>query len=174
MTVVDLKYGLYVSTYFAVLLILFCWTPANRLLQYEYGHVFLIRFPIIYLFSMLVAVRTSYQLYKAREKREHTIEELNTAVAAERKRNLDLAMQTVISISYAVDAKDPYTNEHSARVAEYSRLIAERLGWTPEQQKNIYVAGRIHDIGKIGVPDVILNKPQKLTEEEFSVIKNYY
>lgn len=173
MTVVDLKYGLYVSTYFVGLLILFCWTPAHQLLKYEYGHGFLIRFPLIYLFSMMIAVRTSYQLYKARDRQEHIIEELNIAVEAERKRNMDLAMQTIISISYAVDAKDPYTNEHSARVAEYSKLIAEKLGWTKEQQQNIYVAGRIHDIGKIGVPDAILNKPQKLTEEEFATIKDH-
>lgn len=173
MSIVDLKYGLYVSTYFLVLLVVFCWTPAKQFLLYDYGEVFFIRFPILYFFSMLIAIRTGYQLQTYMLSKDSTIGDLNTAVEIERKRNIDLSTKTIISISHAVDAKDPYTKEHSVRVAEYAAMIAQELGWSKEQLENIYLVGLIHDIGKIGVPDSVLKKPGKLTDEEFAAIKKH-
>ena len=71
------------------------------------------------------------------------------------------------TLSNAVDAKDYYTNGHSIRVAEYSRLLAQRLGLSKERQEEIYYAGLLHDIGKIRVPDSIIKKEGKLTDEEY-------
>ncbi len=173
MTIVGLKYGLVASGYFQILLLVFCLTPAKQYLLFDYSETFLTRFPILYFFSMITAIWTSFQLEKAARERKTTIGRLNEAVAEERKRNVELAMQTIISISHAVDAKDPYTNEHSLRVAEYSRMIATQLGWNEEELQNIYVASLIHDIGKIGVPDAVLNKPGKLTDEEYDLIKQH-
>ncbi len=73
----------------------------------------------------------------------------------------------------AIDAKDTYTNGHSTRVEEYSRKIAGRAGMSREFQNDIYIIGLLHDVGKIGIPDAIINKPAKLTEEEYSVIKKH-
>lgn len=82
-----------------------------------------------------------------------------------------IIMETMDLCSSFVDAKDPYTSGHSRRVAVYSRKIAEKLGFPKSKCKQIYYAAMLHDIGKCYVPDEILKKPTKLTEEEFNIIK---
>lgn len=79
--------------------------------------------------------------------------------------------ETIEALSHAVDAKDRYTSGHSRRVAEYARMLAERMGLDEAKKKQIYMAGLLHDIGKIRIPDEIINKAGKLTEEEFDYIK---
>lgn len=80
-------------------------------------------------------------------------------------------LQTVIALSEAVDAKDRYTSGHSRRVAEYSQKIAARMGKSEDVLDDIYYTGLLHDVGKIRVPVEIINKPGKLTDEEFNFIK---
>ena len=92
-------------------------------------------------------------------------------VSASHKKTEQMFLQTVTALSEAVDAKDRYTSGHSKRVAEYSRQIAERMGKSKEEQDEIYRAGLLHDVGKIRVPEDIINKPGKLTEEEYNTIK---
>ncbi len=92
-------------------------------------------------------------------------------VSASHRKTEQMFLQTVTALSEAVDAKDRYTSGHSKRVAEYSRRIAERMGKTKEEQDEIYRAGLLHDVGKIRVPEDIINKPGKLTEEEYNTIK---
>lgn len=70
-------------------------------------------------------------------------------------------------------SKDDYMRGHSYRVAEYSALIAKQLGWSEHEVENLRNAAYLHDIGKIGVPDTILNKPTRLTDEEFAAIKSH-
>lgn len=82
-----------------------------------------------------------------------------------------LFLQTVAALSEAVDAKDRYTSGHSRRVAEYSRLIAARMGKSESEQEEIFQAGLLHDVGKIRVPAEIINKPGRLTDEEYALIK---
>lgn len=84
-----------------------------------------------------------------------------------------MSLSSIITIANTVDAKDTYTGGHSLRVAVCSRDIAANLGWNSEQVQNIYNVALLHDIGKIGVPDSILNKPERLTDEEFAVIKTH-
>lgn len=72
-----------------------------------------------------------------------------------------------------IDAKDPYTNGHSKRVADYTRMIAEKMGYEGEELDSVYYIALLHDCGKIGVPDNILRKPGRLTDEEFEVIKSH-
>ncbi|MCH5254205.1 MAG: HD domain-containing protein [Lachnospiraceae bacterium] len=73
----------------------------------------------------------------------------------------------------SIDVKDEYTNGHSFRVAEYTRMIAERAGFSKDVIENFYNIGLMHDIGKITVPDEILNKPGRLTDEEFEIMKQH-
>ncbi len=80
----------------------------------------------------------------------------------------DTIMRT---LARTIDAKDRYTNGHSQRVAKYAVEIARRLGKSEEELKNIYYAGLLHDVGKIHIPDAIINKPAKLTSDEYSHIK---
>ena len=81
-----------------------------------------------------------------------------------------LFIHVVRSLADAIDAKDTYTNGHSLRVAKYSREIACRYGYDEKRQEELYMIGLLHDVGKIGVPDSIINKTDKLTDEEFEQI----
>jgi putative nucleotidyltransferase with HDIG domain len=89
------------------------------------------------------------------------------------RENKDLFLQIVSSLAAAIDTKDEFTKGHSSRVAEYSKMIARRLGYTEARQEEIYMIALLHDVGKIGIPDGILNKPGKLTDEEFEMIKRH-
>ena len=99
----------------------------------------------------------------------------NLAAEVERKtqENASLSLHVVQTLAEAIDAKDNYTKGHSGRVAEYSKEIARRYGYTKEQQDDIYMMGLLHDVGKIGVPDAVINKPAKLTDEEYALIKKH-
>ncbi len=85
----------------------------------------------------------------------------------------ELSLQTILALAQVLDAKDEYTRGHSARVAVYSREIARAIGYSEEELVNIYNGAFLHDIGKIGVPDAILNKPGRLTDDEYDVIKSH-
>ena len=98
---------------------------------------------------------------------------LSQEVAKKTEENEKLFMHVVHSLADAIDAKDTYTNGHSGRVAKYSKEIARRYGYSEKAQGDIYMMGLLHDVGKIGVPDAVINKPAKLTDEEFALIKNH-
>lgn len=84
-----------------------------------------------------------------------------------------LFIQSITTITYAVDAKDRYTKGHSVRVAQYCLAIAKKLNWSKQDCLNLYYIALLHDIGKIGIPDTILNKPAKLTDEEYRLIRSH-
>ncbi len=93
---------------------------------------------------------------------------------AERGRDIErMTLQTITTIANTIDAKDEYTRGHSRRVSEYSATIAAELGLTEIEVSNIRFIGLLHDIGKIGIPDSVLNKPGKLTQEEYQVMKGH-
>ncbi|MBR4096659.1 MAG: response regulator [Oscillospiraceae bacterium] len=95
-----------------------------------------------------------------------------TEVLDEQQKTIkELFVQTVTALSEAVDAKDRYTSGHSKRVAEYSRMLAARMGKSKDEQEEIYRAGLLHDIGKIRIPVEIINKAGKLSDEEYNIIK---
>ncbi|MGN0132115.1 MAG: HD-GYP domain-containing protein [Lachnospiraceae bacterium] len=82
-----------------------------------------------------------------------------------------LSVEVMEALARTIDAKDEYTKGHSIRVAKYSRMIAEKMGLSEENCEKIYYMGLLHDIGKIGVPNEIINKPAKLSDEEYNIIK---
>lgn len=84
-----------------------------------------------------------------------------------------ITVQSLQTFAKTIDAKDKYTIGHSIRVARYSRELAKRLGLSEDEQERIYYVGLVHDIGKIGIPDKILNKEGKLTDEEFNIIRKH-
>lgn len=84
-----------------------------------------------------------------------------------------VSLNSIMAIANTIDAKDAYTAGHSRRVAKCSEEIAKKLGWDEKEVQNIYRIGLLHDIGKIGVPDSVLNKPTKLNDEEFALIKKH-
>lgn len=91
---------------------------------------------------------------------------------AEREK-VELSNELLISLAQTIDAKDTYTNGHSIRVAMYSRMLADRLGFDEKNCDKIYRMGLLHDIGKIGVPNEIINKKAKLNDEEYEIIKSH-
>ena len=82
-------------------------------------------------------------------------------------------LESIETLRRTVEVKDVYTKGHSDRVAEYSLLIGEKLGFSEDEMKTLRIGALFHDIGKIGIPDSILLKDAKLTEDEYSEIKNH-
>lgn len=93
----------------------------------------------------------------------------------EKKRDEDQVFvnQMIRAFAKCIDFKDKYTNGHSFRVAKYTALIAERMGYSGQRLTDIYNIGLLHDIGKIAVPDSILGKPDRLTDGEFEIISKH-
>ena len=85
----------------------------------------------------------------------------------------ELFYKTIKSISFALDAKDPYTHGHSLRVTLYSLILASHMGLNDTALEEIETAGLLHDIGKIGIPQSILCKTSKLTDEESAILKDH-
>ncbi len=122
---------------------------------------------------LLLRVRHTIDLSRLQADLAHEVQKKTQEIAAQHEKLERISMQIVKALSGAVDAKDTYTNGHSLRVAEYSREIARRAGLSEEIQNDIYMMGLLHDVGKIGVPDAIINKPARLSEDEFAVIRNH-
>ncbi|MBQ7679400.1 MAG: response regulator, partial [Butyrivibrio sp.] len=104
---------------------------------------------------------------------DHLQRNLQQEVEKKTKENEKLFLHVVSSLATAIDAKDNYTNGHSGRVAEYSKEIARRCGYQGKDLERIYMMGLLHDVGKIGIPDAVINKPAKLTDEEYDIIMNH-
>lgn len=98
---------------------------------------------------------------------------LEMLVMEKSRENERLFLHVVASLAEAIDAKDTYTNGHSGRVARYAREIAKRYGYSQKKQDNIFMMALLHDVGKIGVPDEVIKKPGRLTDEEYECIKKH-
>ncbi|MBR3770593.1 MAG: response regulator [Lachnospiraceae bacterium] len=100
--------------------------------------------------------------------------ERQTEVAERRRKKVEqMSLQMVHALANTIDAKDSYTNGHSTRVAKYSVMLAEIMGYAGEKLEQVQYAALLHDIGKIGIPREIINKPSRLTDEEYAVIKSH-
>ena len=90
-----------------------------------------------------------------------------------RQQTEDMYLQMIQTLAATVEAKDAYTRGHSLRVAEYAAQLAGELGWTDTDINNLKKAVTLHDIGKIGIPDQIWNKPTKLTDDEYVLVRKH-
>lgn len=84
-----------------------------------------------------------------------------------------MSNETILTIAHTIDARDPNTSRHSERVAEYAVKIAEKMDFSPEECENLRKAALVHDIGKVGIPDAILNKTVRLTDDEYDIMKTH-
>jgi len=102
---------------------------------------------------------------------------LKTGTAVDNARLYDdlrsLFYNTVETLVRTIQAKDPYTSGHSTRVSRYALLVAEKLSLSTKEKHQLYLASMLHDIGKIGVPDDLLNRPGKLSDEEMERVRNH-
>ena len=101
------------------------------------------------------------------------IEEYIRRLKAAIEEKNELFLGTIKALAAAIDAKDPYTRGHSARVNRYSMVLARQLGLSAHDIRDIDIASLLHDVGKIGVDDAILKKPGLLTPDEFEVMKTH-
>ena len=98
----------------------------------------------------------------------------NHEIAEKRRESVErLSIQMINALANTIDAKDSYTNGHSTRVAKYSVMIAKKMGYDKEQINLVEYTALLHDIGKIGVPREIINKPSRLTDDEYEIIKTH-
>lgn len=98
---------------------------------------------------------------------------MQTQLANDASQYKKLSEQSLLAITHAVEAKDLYTKGHSERVAKYSEMIARKMGYSDDDAKTLYIMALMHDVGKIGIPDAIINKPGALTDEEFKIVKSH-
>ncbi|MBR3132953.1 MAG: HD domain-containing protein [Clostridia bacterium] len=101
------------------------------------------------------------------------IKKINEELSESKEKLEKSYLETIEILRYTVEAKDVYTRGHSDRVSEYSVLIGEKLGLSEEELKTLRIGGLFHDVGKIGIPDSILLKETKLSDDEYSEIKNH-
>ena len=116
-----------------------------------------------------IKVSTAFELSRERRDRESAEEELRRTIDKLRK----IAGATIHAMARTVEVRDPYTAGHQKRVSDLARAIANSLDLSADQIDGITMAGHIHDIGKISLPQEILSKPGALTDIEFSLIKTH-
>lgn len=119
---------------------------------------------ILLFLNIIRTVRSVRNLEHIRQKKE---------LESRRRQTERISLQTIKTLSVTVETKNVYTNGHSQRVADYSALIAGALGWDDKRINNLRNAAYMHDVGMIGIPDSIVNKPTRLTEEEYAIIQRH-
>ena len=115
----------------------------------------------VFAVAVVVLIASEVVRYKTRQSLKRQLEYKN------------ITLESIQAIARTIDAKDEYTNGHSIRVGAYSKIIAENMGMSSDEVDNIYYIALLHDIGKIAIPDSILNKPGRLTDKEFAVMKSH-
>ena len=173
MAAVGVKAGTLVGVYFELLFIVLFWTPLRPVMAIYYTETFMNRYPVLYLCLLIVSLAIMLVRKGQQLQIDHHRENLEKAVRDERDNVKHITFQTIATITGIVDAKDQYTDQHSARVAQYSAMIAEELGWDREEVDGVYFAALLHDIGKVGIRDDILNKNGGLDPEEFRIMKTH-
>src|SRR5579884_1456774 len=139
-------------------------TLAMMLLNRNAGIILLFIAPVAYLTYQSYAVYTA----RAEEKQKH-IEELNSS----QQQLAELYLATIKSLALAIDAKDQYTHQHILRVQRYAMATARHMGLSGDELEGLNTGALLHDIGKLGVPEYVLLKPGRLTDEEFAKIKKH-
>ncbi len=168
---VSVKYGILLSVYYTILYFVYFFPPLHEQLKEFYNASSTERLPLLYaclsLFTGMAMIqyhRTAlFEIDHANKLAEEVARQ--TAVAEERSKKIEqMSFETIQTLAHAIDAKDPYTRGHSTRVSEYSVKVAEALGWETDKVNELRFSALLHDIGKIGVPDSILNNPRRLTD----------
>lgn len=126
-----------------------------------------------HILAFIIDISENMQARLALQKKNEEIQNTNERLA-KAKETLENNIEAVVkSLVKAIDAKDPYTAGHSERVMHYSLLIGKELGLGPYELRVLQLGTLVHDVGKIGMPDRVLLKPDKLTPEEFEIVKTH-
>ena len=177
----SVKLGIITIVYYESLLCALFYIPSLRQnMSVYYSEIVMTRFPIVFFAVSSVTIVAMVDFHRTSLKEMEYTDRLNdevrkqTAIAVERAQRLELVNDEVVNmLAVAIDARDRYTNGHSLRVAAYTAALATKIGLDGTQVKNLRREATLHDIGKIGIPDSVLNKPGRLTEKEFDIIKSH-
>ena len=122
---------------------------------------------------LLARINRILDLYYLQSNLQEEIKVRTKAILDKSQQMSTMLDQIIQALANTIDAKDKYTKGHSDRVSKYSVMLAKQMGYSEDQQQKVRYAGLLHDIGKIGIPDEIINKPAKLSPDEFAVIKSH-
>lgn len=178
---VSVRNGILLSAYYTLLFgMLFHCPLLKEQMRAFYTQSFMQRFPLLFLCQALLTGIAMVQYHRmARSEIAYTdrlneaVERKTQAVREQARRLRVLNEEMVETLAVTIDAKDRYTNGHSFRVSWYAVALAKELGWTKRKIRQLERETLLHDIGKIGVPDAVLNKPGRLTDEEFAIIQSH-
>ena len=180
MFLVSVKHGIILSLYYWCLFVVLFYTPLRSYVASHYTETFMNRYPVLYMCAIMInstaMIRYHISVLNDMEYNDKLTNEVQrlTAIEIERRKQIEnMSIQMIETLANAIDAKDKYTNGHSYRVSEYAVLLAKKLGWSEEQIKFLRYEAILHDVGKIGVPDVILNKDSRLTDTEYKIIQSH-
>jgi len=120
--------------------------------------------------AMIAVAWFTWFIARTQSQRVMTLQQKQLELA---QRQVQMGNETILAIAKTVDAKDENTSQHSQRVSEYSVMIAKELGFDDAECEKLRNTALLHDIGKIGIPDRILNKPARLTDEEYAIMKSH-
>jgi len=120
--------------------------------------------------AMIAVAWFTWFIARTKSQRMLTLQQKQLELA---RRQVQMGNETILAIAKTVDAKDENTSQHSQRVSEYSVMIAREMGFSEEDCAKLRNTALLHDIGKIGIPDRILNKPARLTDEEYAIMKSH-
>ncbi len=175
-----------VNAIYATLVIIGFWTPLSRFC-YQFSDTMRIRFPLLYMieliFTTIIKIRFTKveynrnsifrNLIELQDSLQLKVEEQTKKLKEEKNNSEKQLFEITQALATTIDAKDKYTSGHSRRVAQYSKMLAAALGIDEKQQQEIYLTALLHDIGKIGIPDQIINKNGLLTDEEYKEIQKH-
>lgn len=177
---ISARWGTVIGLYYQLLFIVLFYTPLRNDMSAYYSKTFMDRFPILYFCAFIISsvAMIQYHLSTLRQieyetNLEKEVFKQTKAVREKAEKISRMSYETVEALAGAIDAKDAYTKGHSARVAEYSAIIAEGFGLPEHEIKELRREALLHDIGKIGISDNVLNKPGRLDDDEYTHIKNH-
>ena len=180
MYLIGVRYGIALGFYYLSLYIVLFYTPLRGYMEGIYTQSFIQRFPILYAFTLLMESVSMIQYHVMTIEQydcdERLHQEVDRLTAAETRRRIQLEKmydQMVHTLVNAIDAKDKYTNGHSERVSAYSVALAQKLGWPEEEIAVLRYEALLHDVGKIAIPDTVLNKQGKLSDVEYRIIQSH-
>ncbi len=175
----NVRFGIYFSIYFEILFIVCFLTPIKEHIT-GYSDLFMARYPLLYLcivvidsIAMIQYHNNTLEQYEYDARLSDEVETMTRRVNERSEQIEEMSFQMIQTLANAIDAKDTYTKEHSLRVSQYSVALARALGWNERRISRLRYDAMVHDIGKIGIPDDILNKKARLTEEEFEIIQSH-
>ena len=176
----SVKLGIITSAYYELLCIILFYTPLREKMARYYSEIVMTRYPIVFLAVSGVTIVAMIDYHRMALKEMEYTDRLNaevekqTSIAVDRAKKLELMNDEMVDmLAVAIDAKDEYTNGHSFRVASYAAALARKIGMPEDEIMTLRREAMLHDIGKIGIPDAVLNNPNRLSDEQYEIIKSH-